>query len=297
MYSPLISNKYLNAWLLRLCLFKLLFTFFYAQTYAHTNVRSFSSEITDKQPAVKENIKITNVFSQAFSQPDNYALPIIRLGHEGEEGFHRQLMIAFEPNTTDGADNGYDSLMLDTFTTDAYWLIDNRSYVIQGRPFRLDLVVDLGVVSGFDQFHTFMIDAFEDFTENVYLLDTQTGEIFDLRVQSPKIFVLAGVHNDRFKLVFSNETLSDRDIAANQKAISGYFDSEVGAFKIFQSQFSDIKSVKIFSISGQIIMHQNIRLNDRESEISIPFYTEATGIYIAKIETASSTDTIKFVKY
>ncbi|MBU2525443.1 MAG: T9SS type A sorting domain-containing protein [Bacteroidetes bacterium] len=297
MYSPLISFKFSKALLAELALFKLIFAVFCMQTHASTDLRFFSKEATAKRTVKTERNAIENDYPKSNTKQDNYALPIIRLGHEGEEGFHRQLLIAFEPNSTDGVDNGYDSLMLDTFSTDAYWLIENRSYVIQGRPFRLDLVVDIGVVSAFDQVHTFMIDALEDYTGEVFLFDNLTGQIHNLKQQAATVSVGSGTFNDRLKLVFTSETLSGSDLLTNTAAVGGYFDSEEGIFKIFRNQTSDVRSIKIFSISGKIIIHQNIQSKGHLVEISIPFSTASSGIYIAKIQTASSTSTIKFVKY
>ncbi|MDT8414200.1 MAG: hypothetical protein RQ735_02375 [Flavobacteriaceae bacterium] len=47
-------------------------------------------------------------------------IPKIRLGHDDQAGFHRQLLLGFDPLSTNGVDNGFDAKMLDVFSTDAY---------------------------------------------------------------------------------------------------------------------------------------------------------------------------------
>ncbi|MDT8414201.1 MAG: T9SS type A sorting domain-containing protein [Flavobacteriaceae bacterium] len=157
--------------------------------------------------------------------------------------------------------------------------------------------MDIGVVSAFNQVHTFMIDALENYTGEVFLYDNLTGQLHNLKQQAVTVNIGTGTFNDRFKLAFTSETLSGSELVINTAGVDGYFDSEEGIFKIFCNQTSDLRSVKIFSISGKIITHQNIQSKGHLVEISIPFSTASSGIYIAKIQTASSTSNIKFVKY
>lgn len=218
----------------------------------------------------------------------------IRIGHEGQDGFHRQLLIAFIDGTTDEVDNGFDAKMIDKFSTDAYWHLDNTSYVIQARPFRTDLIVDLGVISNVEQTHTFMIDSLEGFTGEVFLLDQSTGQIFDMKVQNPQFTLPAGSDDQRFKLVFANNTLSTNEEKFINSGIKGFYFKSEGAIKVFSNN-ENVEQITIYNISGQEI--KTIHLSNSSTELSIPFEQQASGIYFLKIRTLEQTHTLKIVKY
>lgn len=223
-------------------------------------------------------------------------VPKIRLGHEGEEGFHRQLLFAFDPLSTDGVDNGFDARQLEVFTTDGYWVINNEPFVIQARPFDMNILVDIGVVSAFDQVHTFMIDALEDYTGDVFLYDNLTGQLFDLKTQPASVNVPTGTFNDRFKMAFTSETLSLNPLNETLTALKAFYDKNSEQIFILNPTQIGINRLSLYSLSGALVFEDNLTESHLASnQLYLPYIKN--GLYLLRIESAQTSDVFKIVKY
>ncbi len=223
-------------------------------------------------------------------------LPKIRIGHEGAQGFHRQLLVAFEPTTTTGVDPGYDAEMLDVFTTDLFWYLDNRAFVIQALPFFTEMQIPLGVVSSTGQTHRFMIDALEDFVGDVYLIDLETSLSHRLNDGAVEIQVPQGQYVNRFLLAFAQLTLSTDETVFPSKELRAFYLKQSGNVVIENSANLDINKIQIYNLNGQSLVNVQEAHDIQSSEIKIPFSNYSTGIYLVKISSEKGTDTFKIVK-
>lgn len=245
------------------------------------------------------------VCAALYAKPDNnfsnktqinfqQTIERIRLGHEGAEGFHRQLLLGFTNLATDGVDTGFDALMLDVFTTDAYWFLDNNSYTIQGLPFRADLLVDIGVVSAFDQLHTIMIDSLEGYTGEVWLIDTESGQTVDLKLGNAQFFVPAGTFNNRFKLAFSNTTLSLDGATQTEPQFRAFYLKSTASIWV-ESPDSPTLSIEIFDLSGRKIKSIETKIFAHVRQIPMKNYP--VGIYLLRIKTRDKVYKNKILKF
>ncbi|MDZ4147322.1 MAG: T9SS type A sorting domain-containing protein [Flavobacteriaceae bacterium] len=223
-------------------------------------------------------------------------LPKIRLGHEGAEGFHRQLLVAFEPTTTAGVDLGYDAAMLDVFTTDLFWYIDDKAFVIQALPFFTEMQIPLGVVSSVDQTHRFMIDALEDFVGDVYLIDLETSLSHRLNDGPVEIQVPQGQYTNRFILAFTQITLSTDENVFLSNDLRTFYLKQSGNIVIENNSNLDINKIQIYNLNGQSLVNVHENSDFQSSEINIPFSNYSTGIYLVKILSEQGTNTFKIVK-
>lgn len=245
------------------------------------------------------------VCAALYAKPDNnfsnktqinfqQTIERIRLGHEGAEGFHRQLLLGFTNLATDGVDTGFDAQMLDVFTTDAYWYLDNKAFTIQGLPFRPDLLVSIGVNSAFEQIHTFMIDALEGYTGEVWLLDTNSGQMTDLKLGNAQFFIPAGTFNNRFKLAFSNTTLSLEDFVKTKPEFRTFYLKSAESVWI-ESPNNPTDEVEIFDASGRKI--KTVEIAQPANLIRIPLNNYPTGIYLLRIKTRNKLYKNKILKF
>jgi len=223
-------------------------------------------------------------------------LPKIRIGHEGEEGFHRQLLVAFEPTTTSGVDPGYDAEMLDVFTTDLFWFLNNKAFVIQTLPFFTEMQIPLGVVSSFNQTHRIMIDTFEDFVGDVYLIDLETNISHRLNDGPAEIQVPQGQYTNRFLLAFTQSTLSTDDPAFLSSDLRAFYLKQSGNIVVENSNKLDINKIQVFNLNGQSLINVQENPDFQSNEIEIPFSHYSTGIYLVKIISEQATNTFKIVK-
>lgn len=247
--------------------------------------------------ANKNMVQATPITDNSRTQNTAVAvLPKIRIGHEGAEGFHRQLLVAFEPTTTTGVDPGYDAEMLDVFTTDLFWYLNNKAFVIQALPFFTEMQIPLGVVSSSNQTHRFMIDAFEDFVGDVYLIDLETSLSHRLNDGVVEIQVPQGQFVNRFLLAFTQLTLSTDETSIVSKELKAFYLKQSGNIVVQNKANLAISTIQIYNLNGQIMTNFQESSEVLSSEINIPFSRYATGIYLVKISSEKGTNTFKIVK-
>ena len=98
--------------------------------------------------------------STGFKKDTRYK---IRVKFESPKGYHRQILVAADANTTDGFDLGYDAPLIENNVEDMYWLIDETEFVIQAVPdFNLDQVLPLGIKISETGEYTIKIDELEN---------------------------------------------------------------------------------------------------------------------------------------
>ncbi len=216
----------------------------------------------------------------------------IRLGYNNTDGFYRQIMTAFIPECNDGHNTAYDARMADVNPEDLYWVTNTKEYVIDARPFRIDLQIPLGIKVVTAGIHTIFVDELENFTGDVYILDTDTGFTQDINQSVFEVNLTPGIYNDRFKLVFQpTSTAGTNDIIT--EAIQVYYTNNV--LNINNLENLKIKSAKIFNTIGQLIKVVS-KTELQQPEISVPFHV-ASGTYIVQIETAIGKSGFKIIAY
>ncbi|WP_055443312.1 T9SS type A sorting domain-containing protein [Lacinutrix himadriensis] len=223
----------------------------------------------------------------------------LRIGYEDPEGFHRQLLLAFLPDTDADINYnlGYDALIMEHREDDLFYVIDDeldKKYAIQGLgSFEETLEFPLGILISENGSHQIMIDAVENFENTVYLKDNVLNTTHDLSASNFNINLPIGEHLDRYSIVFSpEETLS-----TNNQTISNidvFYDGNENVVVNNQNR-TQIKSIKIFNVLGQevLTLTSNLNANDK---IQIPF-NQSHGIYFVKVEAINSELTKKISNY
>ena len=220
--------------------------------------------------------------------------PRIRLGYNNPNGFYRQIMTAFIPITHDRHDTGYDARMADVNPDDMFWETNNDTYVIDARPFGIEKQIPLGIKVTNSGTHKIFLDATENFTGPIYILDTNTGYTTDIRQQDFQVQLDAGTYLNRFKLVFQPQSplsLSDEAMADIQVFFAPNSDNVV----IKNPKEKVLNSVTIFNAIGQ-----QIKVLDKnelqEATIKIPFNV-AKGTYLVSIQTNRGKAGYKIIAY
>ncbi|REG89275.1 T9SS type A sorting domain-containing protein [Winogradskyella sediminis] len=187
---------------------------------------------------------------------------------------------------TNGATEGKDRLY-DAYTNNEgfnlYSLIsEDEKLVIQGLPlpFADSNTVPLGIEiedSGIYQIAIGKVEGnlFEELEQDIYLEDTYTGVVHDLR-SSPYSFTgEAGEFNDRFILRYTNSsTLSTTEVA-----VSDTF-AYINNATLYLKSSSLIKSATLYDMNGKQITNYNVNNNDNSFITEFRF---SKGIYIVAI--------------
>lgn len=171
---------------------------------------------------------------------------------------YNQILVGYAEGAINGVDNS-DGLILDDSQAVLYNLINNEKYVIQGRalPFSDLDVVPLGLKINQNGSYTISFERADGLLEsqNIYLKDTYTFVIHDIK-QSPYSFVsTSGNFTDRFQIVYKNDVLS----LPNENEVIIYSDSNDLVIKSTQEP---IKEIAIFDVLGRKLYNFNqINLN------------------------------------
>ena len=224
----------------------------------------------------------------------------IRVGFSMENGaYHRQLLLGIRPNTTDGIDVAWDGANFDSDfpSSDMRWSIDNKDFIIQAIPsIDINSRLPLHVLATADNIVSFNIDEVENLPtglNEIYIEDTSNntfhridnGNTYDLYLQT-------GDYNDRFFLTFRSSASNVEDTQLEN--IVSYIDENTSELVILNNKKQDLKSVRLYALTGQEILSKNI--NSNKSEIRIPVQI-STGIYLININTTNGlSSTTKILK-
>ncbi|MCJ7758467.1 MAG: T9SS type A sorting domain-containing protein, partial [Gillisia sp.] len=167
-------------------------------------------------------VKETNPANSQFLRPENNTKKDkqedtrakIRLDFISPMGYHRQILVGLDPNTSNGFDLGYDAFLNDNNPEDMFWLINGNEFVIQGVPnFELDQVLPLGVKLKEEGDFSIKINKLENVAEdvNIYLKNLQDSTYFDLRKADFTMKLEPGNYDERFQIVFQKEKISTEE--------------------------------------------------------------------------------------
>lgn len=204
----------------------------------------------------------------------------IWLNLTNDSGVFSQTLVAYMSNATSGVDPAIDGLSFNDAKTALTSIIYEGEYAIQGRalPFEVSDVVDLGFksqLSGKYQIAINNTDGIFSSGQDVFLKDSYTDTIFDLKSGSYSFDTEAGVFNSRFKLVYQ-KTLGVDQNTIDDKTVLIYKKNQelvVNAGDVILS------SVAVFDVSGRLIVQmENINSNTVKLETG-----KVKGVLIVKI--------------
>ncbi len=171
---------------------------------------------------------------------------------------------------------------------------ENRKYAIQGKAINdLDSneTINLGFSSSLDNTvnYTLSIAQFEGAffnTNSVFVKDNLLGTTHNLSAQDYRFTSQPGEFNDRFQIVFNENTFSIE--ALNRSETIDVFQINKNHFK-FTSTTSAIKSITVYDLLGKVIN----RYESNSKSLTLQLDTTRSAVYIAKIELENGTISAK----
>lgn len=223
----------------------------------------------------------------------------IWLGFKSPDGYHRQILAAFLEGATDGIDRGYDGRSGNFLPNDAFFMQDNKYFVIQAfgefdeeREIPISIFIDSENDNGLQ---TFMIDKLENIPEDIeiYIKDNISGETHDIKNQEYEVNLASGEHKTRFSLVFKASSLSVDEVNSIEDGINVFMNNPNSTIDIFKTTEVDINKITLFNYLGQTIQVWTSNLSN--NELKLPVNKTSTGAYILKIETENKTVSKKLI--
>ncbi len=248
------------------------------------------------------NIIFNNsVPKEEASTPDNK----MWLNLTTENGIFNQILIGYVNGATRANDGAlYDAprIVNQDFNAVLYSLIDgsNQKYAVQGKS-HADISTEETVKIGFatsvgtETSYKFSIANLEGHflnTHSIYLKDNALNLFHNLSNQDYIFTSNTGEFNDRFEIVFNdNTTLSSSSIDTNKNAVS-IVQNGIVDFQ-FSSTLKPIAAISIINLKGQVIY----KLNAKTKTETYKLHQLKHTVYIAKMVLADGTVvTKKFIK-
>ena len=232
---------------------------------------------------------------QSNAKSDEDTRMKIRLKYESPKGYHRQILVTSDENTSNGFDIGYDAPLIENNIEDMYWWFEDHGFVIQGVPdFEKEQILPLAIKTKEGGEFKIKIDATENWPggKELYLKDKAVDTIHDI-LKEDYIGKIegAGEITDRFELVFFKENAQDPVIDPDDiidpdlpilDGIVGIsystFDKQV---KISNFDLLEVDKVMIFDLGGKLI--QVFDELPTEKEILLGMRPVRSGVYIVKV--------------
>ncbi|MDO9262145.1 MAG: LamG-like jellyroll fold domain-containing protein, partial [Flavobacteriaceae bacterium] len=260
-------------------------------------------QFKNSQRVFKKEQALTSIFirnsapskSNKITSEDDF--PRIYLNFSSPDGLHRQLLVGFIANTTDGIDIGYDGILNESNTSDMYWKAANTNLVIQAVP-TLDnnrvLPIDVKVATA----GTIKINV--DGLENVpteteiFIKDNLTGVKHLINTNPFEVNLTAGTYSSRFEVVFKTQgTLTVEENDALEQLLNIYVNNQQNKIHISKNQSVEIKEMVVYNMIGQQIT--SIKKVINEQVVEVPFNVQ-TGVYLIKVITNQGIISKKIIK-
>lgn len=178
-----------------------------------------------------------------------------------EDGAFKQTLVGYIEGATNGLDWGFDGKMLETSPVLIYTKAEDQNLIIQGKalPFSDSDQIPLGFSSTLEGTFELNLFRFDGLFVNqmVYVEDTYTNTIHNLKEGVYSFHTVAGVYDDRFIIRFTNETLSVPSSVANASTVLCYAKNQVINLK---SSNQILAKVLVFDASGRVL-YQNKAVN------------------------------------
>lgn len=226
-----------------------------------------------------------------FSKKSKEKPQIMRLGFQfsidNSDRYKRELAVSFR-GLTSNYEAGYDAEMFDRQPSDLGLKLADKTtpFVISSiNYFDEEMEIPLFLFLDKERTVTFSLNALENLNASVYLYDKVTLLSHKISDASIDLTLPAGDYKDRFLIIFQNRTEIalglDQSNLNNQVKV--FFDQNTSHLVISTQQESKLKSVKLYTILGQEVLHKNIKQHMNEYKISLSKISSA--VYIVKIYT------------
>lgn len=208
----------------------------------------------------------------------------LNLSNENEA--FSQTLIGYADGATLDWDRGLDGLVNGGNFVTFYSIIPNNDLAIQGRPlpFNEADVVQLGYKSTEEASYRIGLDHIDGLflDQNIYLKDKNLNSIHDLKT-APYIFnSQIGTFNDRFEIVYTNETLSIDEVNINNNIIKVIYNDHLS----ITSTIKHIKSVVAYDILGRKLQTYN---NINTKNLDLNGIEKANRMLLLKITLTDNT--------
>ena len=225
--------------------------------------------------------KTTNAKKAATSNVQ----PQIRFNTLLDNGPVSQMVLAFDPLSTDGVDRAKDAASPNDGPSNNYFVIENNEYVINVMPFSIDKKIAIGFRNVDQANYKVTVNQMLNIPEvtNVYIHDITANLYYDIKNSVFDVTLPAGTNNTQYEITFKNGTLGV-DNFVNQSDFVVRQDNSVKKVIITNPLQKELVSYGLYGVMGKLIFNKTQLGTD--SSYSFSTSNLSDGIYIVKLTEA-----------
>jgi hypothetical protein len=233
-------------------------------------------------------VKEASVNSSQFEKKANLKTavaetPQIRFNTLMDNGPISQMVLAFDPSSTDGVDHAKDASSPNDGPANNYFVLNNGEFVVNVMPFDIDKKIAIGFRNYAQANYKITVNEMLNIAEvqNVFIHDKTLDLYYDIKNSFFEITLPAGTYDTRFEITFKNPTLSVNELISQR-----FFTQQNNNTKnltINNPSQIEITSCGLYDVVGKLIFDKNKLGNDLSYQFSTSNLSD--GIYIVKLET------------
>ena len=202
-----------------------------------------------------------------------------------------EVAMAFNPNTTDDYDLGYDAISPEVYanaTNLVYFGQNNndKKCVITTLPFDMDKRIQIAFKCAAPSTFKVKVSEVINFTdaEDVYIHDKETGIYYNIKSGEFNMSLPAGENATRFEVTFKNfEVLANDDMTLAADAFDVFQNNTTDKLTIVNSLNKDVVNCTVYDVTGKLVItKKNLGKNN---VIELPTNALSDGVYIVKLNT------------
>ncbi|WP_324718889.1 T9SS type A sorting domain-containing protein [Salinimicrobium sp. HB62] len=256
--------------------------------------RRFIPDASVKSSSIPANSEKKHLHSE-----ENRQLSVLRINVSVNDQYERSLSLAFWNEATPGIDPGMDAETFEVAPTDAGWLLDDKSFVIDVRPFDIleEIPLFIQVEEQLPKMTFSEGNATNATNREIFIVDTQSNDYFSISKEPLTLELEPGTYHGRYKVAFA-EKIPQEELPQKffeDETVAPKFDifqnNRQGELQIIGNDYFPVKAIGIFDLQGKRILYRSNFDNRRSIEIStLPW---PNGVYIVKVTGMDNQKTVK----
>ena len=214
--------------------------------------------------------------------------PKIRFNTLLDNGPVSQMILLFDPLSTDGVDRAMDALSPNDGPANNYFVINGNEYIIEVMPFDIDKKIPVGFRNYAQANYKITVNEMLNIPEvtNVYLHDKTTDLYHDIKNSVYDLTLPAGTYNARYEITFKNGTLGVADIESQRFLVQQ--DNVNKNLIINNPSQIELANCSLYDVVGRLVFSKD----KTGTDTSYTFSTAnlSNGIYIVKLTTNDKTE-------
>jgi hypothetical protein len=215
--------------------------------------------------------------------------PQIRFNTLLDNGPISQMVLAFDPMSTDGVDRAMDAASPNDGPANNYFVINDNEYVIEVMPFDIDKKIPVGYRNTAQANYKITVNEMLNIPEvtNVYIHDITTNLYCDIKNSVFDVTLPAGTNNTQYEITFKNGSLGV-DNLANQSSFVVRQDNSIKKLIISNPLQKEITTCGLYDVMGRLVFTKSQLGTDSSYTFSTSNLSD--GIYIVKLTTTDKSE-------